>query len=358
MIYEVSIWEQNINKCLSDIGEMTSISSVFLNCFFDIDFKKMGGSQSFLFECINVCQLNRIPVLLGVLLPKKYNNNYYSILDSISYDAVKVIEWPTFFIHRTFYLMNLEESYLKNKKMHLDILNTNVNLNCKYDFTFITMNNIAKFHRMMLMDILAKYNLFEYGAVAWRNVNRTYNNLEDSLKNPTYNYKYWTPKALYLDQDTVYNLKFQELLPKEYNQAFMQIVTESETKHFVITEKTAVPLLFNKLFLVVSCKNFHKNLEDLGFKLYEELFDYSFDSFDKLEDRVEGVVKNVQQITKMSNLEKEKALNCVIEKIKYNRQRALKSVINDVPKEIYDIGSKTNSFSHLCFVEKLLQNVY
>ena len=59
----------------------------------------------------------------------------------------------------------------------------------------------------------------------------------------------------------------------------------SQIDTLFITEKTWKPIVFKKPFLVWGGKGIHTKLKELGFELYEELFDYSFDnSSSRLDD--------------------------------------------------------------------------
>ena len=57
---------------------------------------------------------------------------------------------------------------------------------------------------------------------------------------------------------------------------FFQLVSETTTNHFFLTEKTVKPLLLKQPFLVFGNVGFHKKLKDYGFKLYDEVFNYDF----------------------------------------------------------------------------------
>ena len=103
----------------------------------------------------------------------------------------------------------------------------------------------------------------------------------------------------------------------------MQLVAESEEDLFMISEKTAVPLLLNKPFLIVSCKDFHKNLVNLGFKLYDEVFDYSFDKIEDPLTRIEQLVKNVHQLSNKTPEQLNQYTELLKPKLEYNRNLAI-----------------------------------
>lgn len=356
MILEISIWEQDIENYLKVIETNNNIEKVFLNCFSDEDYLRMGGSHTFVDDCVKICRDKKIPIILGTFLSEKFNKPLKSF--DLPKNQFKKIQWPTFFIHRTFNLMNNKLNYEHNKNYNLDLYSNKVNLDSTFDYLYITLNNIAKPHRSMFMDMLEKHNLISKGAIAWRNVNRSYNNATDALNNETYPYKYWKPKVLLLDQHDFYNLNNQEILPKQYNQSFMQVVAETDDQIFFLTEKTSVPLLFQKPFLVLSCPKFHSILNELGFKLYDEIFDYSFDTEESVSDRVEGIIKNLIKIDSMSYDEKILAFKSIENKLIYNRELALSYVFDKIPVEVKELSSDSISLKYIENFSEFKKNVY
>ena len=90
-------------------------------------------------------------------------------------------------------------------------------------------------------------------------------------------------------------------MPKNQTSTFMDIVPESryDPGEFFVTEKTLKSVVLFRPFLVLSCQGFHQYLIDkFGFKLYDEIFDYEFDTKELVEDRIEGIIHNVRQIRK------------------------------------------------------------
>jgi hypothetical protein len=114
----------------------------------------------------------------------------------------------------------------------------------------------------------------------------------------------------------------------------MQLVPETDDMAFTITEKTAMPLFFNKPFLVAGSINFHKKLQELGFKLYDELFDYSFDSEPDTKIRYDLIAQNVKRYTDKSPAELKELYDSVFEKCMYNKRVILRLATNSnlVPK--------------------------
>ncbi len=67
-------------------------------------------------------------------------------------------------------------------------------------------------------------------------------------------------------------------MPEEYYHSGIELVGESYTdKGCCLSEKILRPLFYKKPFIVMASRGYHTFLEEEGFYLYTELFDYSFD---------------------------------------------------------------------------------
>jgi hypothetical protein len=226
----------------------------------------------------------------------------------------EIIYWPTFWILSAYVRLcspinketNQGYGYFHNKI---------VDINHKPQKLFITMNKAPKFHRAMFMDLLYHNNMFDKGYLIFRELSN-------------YPFKYWQQEVLLLDQKDSSVLFNQEVVPQEYTKALFQIVTESHENYFFLTEKTAIPLLFQKPFLVVGDVNYHKTLESLGFVLYTELFDYSFDTIVDMEERYNCLINGIKDIDLNFNLDKIK------DKLIHNKKLAIHYAtdINGFPK--------------------------
>jgi hypothetical protein len=178
------------------------------------------------------------------------------------------------------------------------------------------------------MDMLAKNDLIKHGALTWRDM--CHAKVDDR-----YPYKYWKPKVLLLDQGLDVEFR-QETMPIEFNNAFMQLVTESDDTDTFFSEKTATPMFLNKPFLVASNCGFHKDLKALGFELYDELFDYSFDSEVDMETRYDKLAQNLKQYVGLNSSQLKDYYNKVSDKIRHNRNLSIKYAL-EAPKEIMDL---------------------
>lgn len=280
-----------------------------------------------------------------------------------TYRLIKIVRYPTYFFQRTQFRLgpdiqeywpemsnnHIAENYSHNKAVTgLDIADLNTGFDrTDFDKTFIFMNLFPKYNRALMMDMLAKHDLHDDGNISWMEYNRNIDRnkippgILDSQYEGNFQFKFWKePKRLYLDQvnETPGPIRW-DWLPKEYASSFMQIVGESVFNSSFITEKTVVPLMFNKPFLVASSQNFHKKLEDIGFQLYTEIFDYSFDSYGTIEERCEGIALNVVNVKNMLRYETyNDLLSKIRNKLIHNKKHAhkLTADANFIPKEIFE----------------------
>ncbi len=162
---------------------------------------------------------------------------------------------------------------------------------------FLNLNSRDRSHRYIMMDILERYNLIDDGIISWNSIGN-YTSVDTpigivNLYDIDYKLKYWYPELKQVDQfwefapQTIYKKDAKINIinkvggpffyKKVKHQYFIEIVTETEVLFNRITEKTLKPLFFQKPFMVLTAKGFHKELTNFGFELYDEIIDYSFD---------------------------------------------------------------------------------
>lgn len=335
MIKIASIWGFDVDKLLEEIKQ-TNITHVVLDFLNEVNYKINHPAYDELFE---IAYKNNIHVT--ILTP--YPRELPKLLDLSQdrFNNVDIIHWETYWFNRTYSVWKPHDSLNRQKNLEMFNLRNGESLT-DFRFPYITLNNISKQHRCLVMDLLAKYNLIDKGAISWRDIRRDCDEIRhtfstdmtDSLYR-NYPYKYWKPKRLILDQN-INDVFLQETLPIEFTQSFMQLVTESDEEIIFFTEKTATPILLNKPFLVAATQGFHAALCASGFELYTELFDYSFDDEKDIELRYEGIIENVKRIASMSDSELKIAHKQIFEKLVHNKKHAI-DLIEHVPDEISDL---------------------
>lgn len=247
-------------------------------------------------------------------IAEKKNIKVYVILGSNNYHTppeglpknLEIIFWPTYWIR-----YSVKSLILNNK------INDNLE-DLQYKYHFVYMNHIAKHHRCLLIDNIAKDDLLRYSAYSWHN--KYYNNKSKYVN--SFKFKFYDGSIKTMDTQFTGTFNYW-LLPDEYHESFFQVVSETNPDVQFITEKTISPLLLGKPFIVFGAVKTHKLLKDLGFELYDELFDYSFDNYEDIDNRVIGICENIKRITELSLDECRQYHNKIQYKIIHNRNRAI-----------------------------------
>jgi hypothetical protein len=238
-------------------------------------------------------------------------------IDSPYYDAYKergeLINFDTFWLFETARELRTDE-YESTKR------------EIKYLFT--TMINRCKWHRRILMKVLDNFGLLnhksaysflcpvsaEEEAVIWHN--------ESEQK--------FLPSQEWIKEGYRHDFPSWEWdVPIELKQSLFQIVPEtgwSSGDPTFVTEKTWIPILLGIPFVVVANRGFHKDLyERFGIERYDELFDYSFDDIDDVEERIYALVKSINKLKNINWYDLEKKVQ---KKVKRNQER-VHQLIND-----------------------------
>jgi hypothetical protein len=241
--------------------------------------------------------------------------------------------WPYFFLFYTFCSDVMDGNTHSSKQV--------------IKSPYISFNSNPRHHRCLLLDLLAKNELLEKGNVSWNPINKF-----------DYEWVWWkSPKKKTLS-DNYSTTRFQYGLPIEWNESFVNLISETSVDVGFITEKTWIPILCKKPFLVQTREGFYDYFQQLGFKVYDEIFDYSFDSVSNLEVRTQMILDNVKNI--LDN-DYQKLYDMIYPKIKHNYNRALeliqdKNIIPDFM--INDEFAKDKYFGFIMQANSLLRENY
>lgn len=182
-------------------------------------------------------------------------------------------EWPTSMLHYN----HLSITEKKNPKKSINNL-------------YLNHTRRAHQHRVELLNQLYNHNLIDYGINTFINPEKDKDN--DGVDYNTY------PWYEYINN---YDNSWQGQITQKYlnHDAAIEIVTETYVDFVRFTEKTWNPILNKHPFLILGGKGIHKSLYSLGFHLYEELFDYSFDEKNDEQQRIMGIVNNLRKLKKI-----------------------------------------------------------
>ena len=275
-------------------------------------------------DIINIAKERHIKIYAIIGCDQYYNPNFLEFSNDI-----EIQWWPTFFFNRGVKGFAKEAAEQKSENVIISDLN-----NLNYKFHFVYLNNRFSRPRAMMIDQLVKNDLLKYSAYSWHDLKSwkrqgvpralwSKETKKSFPKHDPYELKYYDGAKKELDGQYITAQESRFPLPNEYYQTFFQLVTETITDVKFITEKTTAPLFIGKPFIILGGSGIHQLLKNLGFELYNELFDYSFDSIINLGQRIDGICHNIKQITDLS-LDECKNLNSKIQdKVNHNRKRII-----------------------------------
>lgn len=281
-------------------------------------------------ELANLCKARNQPLYIIT--------GSHKVFDHIDIDNVEVIFWDTYWLGKTWEAMSKQSIQ-------------RITFDESYSNYFISLNNRAHNHRAVLLDLLAKHDLLRLGAVSF--IQQPFN----------FTWEYFKGEIPLLLSDNFLENREQYKPPKEYYESFMQIVSESPDKGIILSEKTAIPLILGKPFLIANAPGYHKFLKEKGFQLYDEIFDYSFDDVQDEKIRFELLIQNVKELTKIPLSDLNLVINKIKDKLIFNKNLAKKiiydenlypTIAKDVIKHYHNTGEMIDE--HLLHVHLQLQS--
>lgn len=313
MIGYIPIWGNSV-EYFNQLKILNNVTSIVILGEVEFHYDRIRGNKQLLLMVCEYAESKNIPVYFITGLSKL--DAHLLPPDHVLYNRFTLIFWPTYWFLYTFMMLNKQETKIVNDKNGLDI--ELITPYKDYAHTFVSMNNMPHRHRLAMMDMFAKYKLLDTNKISFRKLNQA-------------TFIHWNdPKPLFLEQETdEENISFlnRELLPKCYNDCFMHVIGESDFEKYTISGSVTTPLLFNKPFLTLGNINYMEYLESFGFLRYDEIFDYSFDSIENLEERAEALVKEVSRIESLKDQFKE-MYSKIYPKLIHNRKLALKYVFD------------------------------
>jgi hypothetical protein len=298
MIVFVSVWDtiDKIKVCIKHIKINSDISRIVILAQHEWAYHQFVNLGTAFEEIVTAAKDLPIDIIAGShsLSPVFYD------VSNPRYKNIKIHYWPT-------YWATCFGSSAPGELIPQSI-----------DKLFCLLNGNAHRHRCLTMDLLCRDNLLDKGYISWYD-----------FKNPeNYEFKYWQPTALTLD--TFSRARNLFTVPSEYARAFVNIVSESNMSPYFFTEKTTKPLYYKKPFLVISKEGYHtKMLVELGFKLYDEVFDYSFDTIEDYTLRTEHLIQQIKKLENYSNEQLEDITRQIEHKLEFNRLHLLSLMNNE-----------------------------
>ncbi len=209
----------------------------------------------------------------------------------------------------------------------------------EFIYPYASFSFKAKSHRCYLVDNLVKNKILDKGLYTWYNYDSSYSRYQWVSADPQ--------SIIKRLDDNFYDTGNFFKMPSEYKKCFAHLVSEGMDDGMFITEKTVIPIMHKKPFIVQGIKGFHKILfEDLKFEPYDEIFDYEFDKWDDYTKRTDAVIDNIKRIVDADWKDLYKKLES---KIEYNQNRMLE-IIKDkvmVPTIVQESKKISNKYLSL-----------
>jgi hypothetical protein len=241
-----------------------------------------------------------------------FNDEYYAkYQETLGLTNDELTFWPTYWINWT-------EICLNGVADH-----TQYTVDTNFKHPFICLNNKNHVHRAAVIDHLVKHNIIDKGVVTWHKFANC---------NHGYNFNYYDDSIRTIDDDFTTKLD-SFLLPRQWHESFLHIVGEATSNVHFITEKTVIPMLLKKPYVCISKKGFNQRLIDLGFELYDELLDYSYDNHDDLVSRADKLCEGIS----LMDTNYSKMYELIKPKIEHNYNRCLE-IIKDksfIPSSVF-----------------------
>ncbi len=229
-------------------------------------------------------------------------------------DRISVVNWNTFLMYRSLY--HYFHKHTKVDCKRLDI-----------DKPFVCLNNRLNSYRCKMMEALAKNNLIDKGYVSWLKLfdDKIFDDIFENFDN----------KPMYIDTESTAKTMSkisQKIVEEQYFKGFVNVISEGEILIKDISEKTFYAILHKKPFLILGAPKIHKKLQDLGFLLYDNIFDYAFDEEMDLDIRIDGIIQNIKLI---ENKDYNQLYKQLLPKLNYNYNKyieILKDKKSSIPK--------------------------
>lgn len=201
---------------------------------------------------------------------------------------------------------------------------------------FFLKNRVAKDHRMLLLDELAKRNLLDEGTNKFTLVD-PHNQQGQILKNIG-GHTYTQGRHVY-DEEEDLDFNLYSKPPAGYIHSLIDVVSETSIVTRFRTEKCVWPLVYMKLFMIHGPQYVNQNLKKYGFELYDEVIDYSFDSIESPRERTVALAEELKRLQD-KNLNLNFAYRLCKDKLEHNLKNYLELCYNDIyiPNVVKELG--------------------
>jgi len=153
---------------------------------------------------------------------------------------------------------------------------------------FLFLNGKAHPHRIELAREMIKHNLLDNSIWSFNDDNVVHRKIEQHYEWPAYRNKIFDGYSDYS----------RMVYPPQYNDTRCSVIAETLDDDQIpfISEKTAKAMMAGHVFVILSGKNFLKNLHGLGFKTFSHVFDEGYDEGDTRSARIYRIINTLKYI--------------------------------------------------------------
>ena len=246
----------------------------------------------------------------------------YTKLNSIDFTHVNCYGFPFGLLSRT-----------RRRLTRLNSNNTTMNYNSVATKHFICMNANSHYLRLRLIDALHEKHIIDKCHWSWlrRSSSEFHDNRLEEISRGFFDFK--QTKELDMSLDKLEFEDNQDIVDDFYylTDSLIDIGIESDERYQFITEKTWKPILYGKVSLFFNCQNYYAILKNLGFELYDEIFDYSFDVVADVDRRTQKYYNELKRLSEIPIEELQKKILSIEDKIIRNRNHAWNCDLKTLP---------------------------
>ena len=213
---------------------------------------------------------------------------------------------------------------------------------------FVSMNGRPHYHRCMFIDEMYGRGLFDYGYISWHEFD-----IEDYVDSNEW--KYWTPHKMEFDKNFQQTNGICDIFipPEQFSNSVFSIISESNLNCIFFTEKTWLPIYNQKPILLYTHPYAHQYLKRQGYKLHNNIIDYSFDH---VEDDEKRLMMFMDQVEKICTYDVNELFNHTLSVAIHNRNMLLKHVKQRkfVPDSLIKICEKFKNQDQIEYYHRVL----
>jgi hypothetical protein len=198
---------------------------------------------------------------------------------------------------------------------------------------FVCLNGVPNLIRIKLLTWLHETNIIEKCHWSWLKrhpegtvLSDNWNNMiskTDGINTAIFDFEQTKELDMSLE-DLEIGLNQDRISHSYYlNNSLIDIGVETvPEKYQFFTEKTWKPYLVGKVSLFFNCQSYYAILKNLGFELYDEIFDYSFDTIIDIDERLSAYFNEIKRISEIPLEELQTKILGIEDKILRNRNHA------------------------------------